>query len=164
MGGENKLSYSDFMNSLAKKVSAGDKVTIDYEGTLDSGEVFDSTKHGDHSHPFTFTAGAGEVIPGFDKGVLGMKEGEEKKITIPPNEAYGEYDASLRQEIPREAVPSEKEPKPGMMLVMEMPEGYRVPVQIVAVSEKVITIDLNHLLAGKNLHFSIKVLSIESKK
>ena len=62
------------------KVIKGSKVKVDYEGRLDSGEIFDSSKHGEHSHPLEFEFGSGLVIKGFDEAVLGMKIGEEKNI------------------------------------------------------------------------------------
>ena len=61
------------------EINAGDKVSIEYTGTFDNGEVFDSNVHGDHSHPLEFVVGSGMVIPGFDKAVTGMKKNEEKK-------------------------------------------------------------------------------------
>ena len=145
-------------------VEKGDIVTLDYEGKLDSGEVFDSSSHGDHSHPLTFTAGAGEVVPGFDEAVLGMKQGEEKTFKIPAEKAYGEYKKELMQEIPKQNLPKDQEPQPGMMLLMQTPDGHEIPVRIAKVSERFVTLDLNHPLAGKNLTFSIKIDKIEKKQ
>jgi FKBP-type peptidyl-prolyl cis-trans isomerase 2 len=136
------------------------KVTMDYEGRLESGEIFDSSKHGDHSHPLTFTVGDNMVIPGFEKAVLGMKIGEEKEFTILPEEAYGMPDDRFFQEVPRNALPSDPEPKEGMTLLMRTPEG-DIPVMISEVKEDSVLLNLNHPLAGKTLIFKIKILKIE---
>ena len=63
------------------KVDKGDKVTVEYGGRLESGEIFDTSSHGDHSHPLEFTVGSGEVIAGFDNAVMGMEKDEEKEFT-----------------------------------------------------------------------------------
>ncbi len=143
-------------------VKKGDKVAVDYEGRFETGEVFDSSTHGDHSHPLEFEAGAGQVIPGFDNAVIGMAKGEDKEITIPATEAYGEYDEQLKRDIPASEItlPRNQKPKAGMTLMMRTPDGQAVPVHIVAADANTITIDLNHPLAGKTLIFKIKIVGI----
>lgn len=143
------------------KVEKGKKVKVEYEGSFDDGEVFDSSSHGDHSHPLEFTVGNNEVIKGFDEAVIGMKEGDKKIIIIEPEEAYGAYRKELTREIPREVLPKEKEPEVGMSLIIGSPGGQKVPVRITAVSRDKVVIDMNHPLAGKRLHFKIKVVEIE---
>lgn len=145
------------------KIKKGDRVDVDYEGRFENGEVFDSSQHGDHSHPLTFTVGSGEVIPGFDDAVVGMEEGEEKEFSIEPKDAYGEYDARLRQDVPRDALPKDEEVKEGMGLVVGMPTGEQFPVKILSVSAANVTLDLNHPLAGKKLIFKIKVSAVGDK-
>lgn len=146
------------------EVKKGNKVKVDYEGKFENGEVFDSSTHGDHSHPIEFVVGSGMVVPGFDKAVLGMKKGEEKEITIKPEEGYGQPDPKLTREIPKEVLPKEQEAKEGMMIVMGMPNGHQVPARIKSVQEKTVTLDLNHPLAGKTLIFKIKVLDVSEEK
>lgn len=72
-------------------VATGDSITVDYTGTLEDGTKFDSSL--DRGEPFTFTIGQGDVIPGWDQGLIGMKIGEERKLTIPSDLAYGPYGA-----------------------------------------------------------------------
>lgn len=142
-------------------VKEGDQVAVEYEGTYEDGEVFDSSNHGEHSHPLVFVVGSGQIIKGFDDAVRGMNTGEEKKIRIPANEAYGEYDSKLTQDIPRSELqlPRNQQPKEGMTLVMQTPEG-QIPVRVSAVSATHITLDMNHPLAGKTLLFTIKLVGI----
>lgn len=147
---------------MADKVKKGDKVKVDYEGKFENGEVFDSSKHGEHSHPLEFIVGVGMVVPGFDNAVMGMKIGEEKEFTIKPEEGYGERREELKQKVPRTMLPKDQEPKVGMVLMVGTPEGQQMPVKILEVDNENITIDLNHPLAGKTLVFKIKLLSVES--
>jgi FKBP-type peptidyl-prolyl cis-trans isomerase 2 len=141
-------------------VKKGDKVKVDYTGTLEDGTVFDSSKG---KAPIEFEVGSGKIIKGFDDGVLGMKKGEEKEIKIKPDDAYGQPRPELLKKIPRDKLPQDKEPKPGMMLMLSSPDGRQLPARITEVSDTEVTIDLNHPLAGKTLIFKIKVVEITPK-
>jgi len=142
-------------------VDKGKLVKVEYEGRFESGEVFDSSKHGDHSHPLEFIAGVGQVVKGFDDAILGMTLNEEKEIKILPEEAYGMPDEKLQRKVPRSLLPKDQVPQVGMALYVETPQG-PLPVKIVAVDDENITIDLNHPLAGKTLLFKIKVIDIQN--
>lgn len=137
-----------------------DRVKVDYEGKFESGEVFDSSSHGDHNHPLEFTVGEGQMIPGFEKNIIGMKKGEEKTFTIEAKEAYGEIIPHLMKEIPRNALPQDQEPKENMQLMVGTPDGRQFPARITKVTKDFVTIDLNHPLAGKKLIFKVKVLDV----
>lgn len=142
-------------NAAVKK---GDTVSLHYTGTLDDGSVFDTSEK--RKEPLKFTAGSGQVIPGFDKAVIGMKKGDEKKFTLQPSDAYGDRRPELTQSVPRKQLPQDHEPKPGMMLVMGTPEGRQMPATITEVTEENVTLDLNHPLAGKALTFAIKIVEV----
>ncbi|MCD6495865.1 MAG: peptidylprolyl isomerase [Candidatus Aenigmarchaeota archaeon] len=142
------------------KVKKGDTVKVEYEGMLEDGTVFDSTKkHG--GNPLEFRAGAGQMIPGFDRAVIGMKVGEEKTIKLKPADAYGEPKEYLIREIPKEHVPKDYEIKPGMLLSMTMPNGVSLDAKVKEVNPNGVKVDLNHPLAGKSLKFRIKVVEVE---
>ena len=143
------------------KIVKGNKVKVEYEGKFDNGEIFDSSKHGEHSHPLEFVVGKGQVISGFEEAVIGLKKGDEKEIKLESEEAYGNYDSTLKREIPKEVIPEGQEIKEGMIIVMQTPEGYKLPARIVSISDDSFTIDLNHPLAGKKLIFNIKVIDVE---
>jgi len=136
----------------------GDKVQVEYEGRFEDGTVFDSSKT--HGKALEVEVGAGKVIKGFDQALEGMKKGEEKEITLTPAEAYGEPNPELLKKIPKEQLPKEQEIKPGMMLLMGLPNGQQMPVKVAAVEEKEATLDLNHPLAGKKLIFKLKLVEI----
>lgn len=140
-------------------IENGNKITIEYEGKLENGTIFDSSKN--HDKPLEFEVGSGQVIPGFDKAVLGMELNQEKEFTIPAKEAYGEINPELEKEIPKSSMPEGKEPQPGMTLIMTSQDGRQFPAKITKVDDNNITIDLNHPLAGKDLTFKIKILKIE---
>ncbi|MFH1637470.1 MAG: peptidylprolyl isomerase [Candidatus Woesearchaeota archaeon] len=140
------------------EIKDGNKVKIEYEGKLETGEVFDaSAKHG---QPLEIDVGKHQVIPGFEKALIGMKKGEEKEITLKPEEAYGQKNPQMVKKVPREQLPKDQEPKAGMMLMITLPTGQNMPAMIAEVSPEDVTLDLNHPLAGKTLIFKIKVVEI----
>ncbi len=138
------------------KVESGNKVCVEYEGTLDDGTVFDSSQR--HGCPLEFEIGSGQIIKGFENAIIGMKKGEEKEIKINPSEAYGDINPQLIKKMPRNQLPANTELKPGMVLALGLPNGMRMPVRITEVTDELVTLDLNHPLAGKTLTFKIKLL------
>ncbi|MDE1844697.1 MAG: peptidylprolyl isomerase [Thaumarchaeota archaeon] len=141
-------------------IKQGDKVKIEYTGTLEDGTIFDSST--EHGNPLEFEVGSGQVIKGFDDAILGMREGEEKQFSIAPAEAYGEHDPTLVQKVPREIFPPDTELVPGLLFEAGLPTGEKVPATITEVQEGIISVDLNHPLAGKKLNFKIKISVIIS--
>jgi FKBP-type peptidyl-prolyl cis-trans isomerase 2 len=138
-------------------IKKGDKVKVDYTGTLEDGTVFDTSEG---KQPLEFEAGSGQLIKGFDQAVIGMKKGEEKEITVKPSEAYGDVNPDMLKKVPRDQLPKEQEPKPGMMLALKTPDGKQFPAKITEVTDKEVTIDLNHPLAGKTLNFKVKIVDV----
>jgi FKBP-type peptidyl-prolyl cis-trans isomerase 2 len=142
-------------------VKKGSKIKVDYTGTLDDGTVFDSSTHGDHSHPLEFKVGASQVIKGFDDAVIDMKKGDEKNIHIKAADAYGEKVPGLIKKIPKNILPQGMDPKKGMMIGLGTPDGRQFPATIIDVTDTELEVDLNHPLAGKDLNFKIKIVDIE---
>ena len=138
-------------------IKKGNKIKVEYTGTFEDGTVFDSSEG---RQPLEFEVGAGKIIKGFDNAVIGMKKDQKKEIKISPKDAYGDHNPQLVKKVPRDKLPQEQEPKPGMMLALGLPDGRKLPAMITNVDEKEITIDLNHPLAGKTLIFKIKVIEI----
>lgn len=149
------------------RVQEGDLVSVDYVGSFDSGEVFDtSVKEVAQAAglplrssyaPLEFKVGEGKMIKGFEKAVLGMSLGEEKTVRLSPQEAYGERNESLVHEVSIDRVPNGT--KEGMTLYTA--EGY--PVTVVKVKNNSVVLDLNNPMAGKHLTFKIIVRKIERK-
>jgi FKBP-type peptidyl-prolyl cis-trans isomerase 2 len=140
------------------QVKENNTVKVNYTGKLTDGVVFDSSEGGE---PIEFTLGQGELIPGFEKGLINMKLNEKKTITISKEEAYGEINDNLKQEVNRSELPEGITPEVGMGLVSKTPDGQEMNLRVIEVSEETIVIDGNHPLAGKDLIFDIEVLEIK---
>lgn len=139
------------------QVKSGDTVKVHYTGRFESGEVFDSS---DGSEPLSVTVGEGEVIPGFDRALVGMVIGETREVTIAPDDAYGERIEELVQTIDRAGFSLDGiEPEEGMALEMQTPDG-AIPLVIRELTETTVTLDANHPLAGATLCFSLKLVEI----
>ncbi|AKB75471.1 FKBP-type peptidyl-prolyl cis-trans isomerase SlyD [Methanosarcina lacustris Z-7289] len=150
-------------------VKTGNTIQVDYTGKLENGTVFDTSveeiakQAGIYTEqrnyvPLTLKVGSGQLIPGFDEGVIGMKVGEEKTLTIPPEKAYGEYDKARIQAVPLADLNLSVKPKVGQILSSSM-NGNRF--KVIDVNETYVTLDSNQELAGKTLIFDIKLISIE---
>ena len=134
-------------------VQAGDLVSVHYIGTLTDGTEFDASRP--RGSTLDFTVGAGQMIAGFDAGVVGMAVGDIKTVTIPPEQAYGLRNDDLIVEIPREQ--AEGEFNVGDQVIV----GNGQSAVIIAISDTTITVDANSRLAGETLIFEIEMISIE---
>ncbi len=131
-------------------------VGIEYEvKEAGTDTVIDSNKGG---QPLEFITGKGQIIPGLEKGLEGMKEGESKTITVKAADAYGERNPEAQQVIPREQFEG-IDLKKGMTLYGQGEGGETVQVTVVDFNDKEVTIDFNHPLAGKDLEFEVTVTS-----
>lgn len=142
---------------MPEEVKDGDTVRVSYVGKLEDGAVFDRSAEGD---PLEFQVGSGQVIPGFDEGVRGMRVGDRRTIEIAAEDAYGPRVAALVNSVAREGMRLDAEPTVGMNLVMQTPDGNQIPLTITEVTETHVTLDANHPLAGEKLIFDIELLEI----
>jgi len=139
------------------QAKSGDVVTIHYTGTLDDGTQFDSSAGGE---PLQFVLGSNQVIQGFSKAIEGMTVGDSKTVNIPVEQAYGPRKEQMVQEVPKNVLPEDLEPKEGMALQARNQEGQTVNLVVTAVGDDTITVDGNHPLAGKALNFDIELVDI----
>ena len=137
----------------------GSKVRVHYTGRLDDGEVFDSS---DGGTPLAFTVGGGQVIPGFETGVIGMSEGDTKTVRIPCADAYGEHREDGVMQVPRGEFPPDMPLEVGTSVQGQQQSGQVVNFTIIAVSDEAVTLDANHPLAGKDLTFDLTLVSVEA--
>lgn len=132
-------------------VQSGDNVSVHYTGTLDDGAVFDSSIG---RATLDFTAGAGQMIAGFDAAVMGMAVGDTKTFRLSPTEAYGERSDDLIIEVGLDVVPE------GTVAGQELVDGVGNRVVVVEVRDDVVVLDQNHPLAGEFLTFEIELVAI----
>ncbi len=140
-----------------QKVSNGMFVSVDYRGTLDNGDVFDTSIG---RQPLEVQMGAGQLIAGFENALMGMALNEKKTFTLPPEEAYGHVDDDRKHTFPASDVPSDLNPRVGQTVGLTTQDGQQIPAQIVDVNDDGVTVDLNHPLAGESLTFEIEVVGI----
>lgn len=141
------------------EVKAGDTVHLHYTGTLLDGTTFDSSEG---SEPLAFEVGSGQIIPGLDVAIPGMKVGDKKVVKIGADDAYGQSNPEMRQAVPREGIPADIPLEVGLQLQMQTPDGQAMPVTVVEMDEATVTLDANHPLAGKDLQFDIELVKIDA--
>ncbi len=141
------------------QVKQNDKVKVHYTGKLANGEVFDSSLERD---PMEFEVGKGQLIPGFENGVIDMKVNEKKTIQVSSDEAYGEPRKELVQEVPKDRLPEDIKPEVGMGLVSTTPQGQEIQLVVKEVKDEAIVVDGNHPLAGQDLTFEVEVIDINN--
>ena len=152
----------------SRAVKVGDTIQVNYTGKFENGTVFDTSREDvakqagiyDSNRtytPLSLVVGSGQVIKGFDNGVIGMKVGEEKTVRCLPEEAYGQYDKSLVQAVPISSLNMTEVPKVGQTLWNQ--NGMQL--KVIAVNDTYVTLDANNELAGKTLIFDIKLVSIK---
>lgn len=140
-----------------QQVKSGDKVRVHYHGKLRSGETFDSSQG---REPLEFTVGSGQVIKGFDNGVMGMQVGDKRTVEINVDDAYGQKSEEMIVEFPRNQFPPDLDPQIGMQLMMNNGSGQSFPVSVTEVKEESVILDANHPLAGEDLIFDIELVEI----
>lgn len=151
----------DFISKIIGEgaAKAGDAVKIHYTGKLSDGTIFDTSEG---NEPLSFTVGNGEVIPGFEQAVVGMRVGEKKEVTIEVEMAYGDRNDALSQTVARDQLNLGMEPEEGMSIEMHTPDGTIIPLLITEVTESTVTLDANHPLAGQELTFDLELVEIGS--
>jgi peptidylprolyl isomerase len=143
--------------TFMSQVKNGDKIKVHYTGRLKSGEVFDSSRE---REPLAFTLGLGQLIPGFENGVIGMVVGENRTVEIPPDEAYGPHLPRLVTVVKRSQFPRNITPEIGQELQTEDEGGRPLDLRVTKIEGDNVTLDANHHLAGETLIFDIEVVEI----
>jgi peptidylprolyl isomerase len=135
----------------------GDTVKVHYTGTLDDGTVFDSSAE---REPLEFTIGGGNIIPGFEKAVVGMSPDETTTVKVPAAEAYGARQEELAVEVDRSEFGDDAALAVGQRFQVHRPDGDDLVVTVTAVGDEKVTLDGNHPLAGEDLSFEITLVAV----
>ena len=140
-------------------IANGRKVTLDYVLTVNGTTMDSSQQHG----PFVYTHGEGRIIAGLSRQLEGLHTGDEKEIVVAPQEGYGSVDPQAFKEVPRAHLPKEADLQVGTQLQATTPEGqiFVVTVSNIDKEKETVLLNFNHPLAGKELHFQVKILSIQ---
>lgn len=138
-------------------VGDGATVRLQYTMTDDAGEVLDSNVG---EAPLVYTQGRRQLVPGLERALAGMRAGEEKRVSVPPEDAYGPADPGAESEVPIAMIPADAAAV-GTRLVARGPDGDTRVVRVKAVREGTVLLDLNHPLAGLTLHFAVKILGVD---
>lgn len=137
-------------------IQDGMQVQIDYTLTVDGNTVDSSEGRG----PLSFTPGQGQLIPGLERQLMGLKAGDVRELTVTPEDGYGAIDPEAFIEVPKTQLPADVTPEVGMMLRGIHPDGQPFSAMISTIGDQTVTLDLNHPLAGKTLHFNVKVVTV----
>jgi len=135
-------------------IETGSKVKVHYTGKLENDNVFDTSKERD---PLEVTIGQGQLIPGFENGLMGMNVGDKKTIEIEPEQAYGPVREELVSEVPKTNLPEGVQV--GNMLQAQTEQG-PINVRVAELGDTTAKVDANHPLAGKKLIFDLEVIEI----
>lgn len=138
-------------------IQDGKQVSFEYTLTVE-GKIVDSSEG---KEPLQYVHGQSQIIPGLEKGLVGLQVGEEKVIKVSPQEAYGEVNPKAFHEFPKTSLPENLEPKIDMVLRIQGPEGQFIPAKIMEIKKDSLMLNLNHPLAGKTLSFEVKIVSIK---
>ena len=142
------------------KITKDTVVAIDYTLTNTKGEVIDSSVG---FEPLKYLHGAQNIIPGLERELEGLVAGDEKSVTVQPEDGYGVRDERLIVSVPRSNIEAQAQVEVGMRFHAETPAGIRV-MRVVKVEGETVTFDDNHELAGEVLKFQVKVASVRAAK
>jgi peptidylprolyl isomerase len=139
------------------EAKSGDKVRIHYTRFSNEDTVVESS-HG--KEPLEFVLGEGMTIPGIENAVIGMKVGDNKKVSISEEDAFGTRDEQMIVDVERSSIPSDMELRPGMMLQIRSPQGDVYNVVVVEADDEMVKLDGNHPLAGEKLIIEVELVGI----
>lgn len=138
-------------------IATGSNVSIEYTLTLGDDQVIDTNVGG---QPLQYTHGSGQIIPGLENALSGKKDGDNLKVTVSPEEGYGPVNEEAIIEVEVTNLPAEAR-EVGMQVQGQTPDGQTVQAQVVEMRDQIAILDFNHPLAGKTLHFDVRILGVQ---
>ena len=142
------------------QAKVGDTVLVHYVSKFQDGTVFDSSTN---AQPLEFCIGSGQVIPGFEQAVIGMRPGDEKTQPVTPEQAYGPHLPEMVAVADRQQIPEDLQVEVGQQLQLQHSSGQTIPVRITEIEGSKVTLDANHPLAGQDLTFEIKMVDFANQ-
>lgn len=142
---------------MVSEVKFGDTVKVHYKAKTQDLVIFDSSNQMD---PLIFTIGDGQIIPAFEKALIGMKAGDKKTINLASDDAFGPYIEELVTTVDRSQLPANLELEKNQQLQIQQPDGQIILVKVLKINDKSVTFDANHPLAGKDITFDIHLIEI----
>lgn len=146
---------------MSERIEPNSRVTLQFSLSLPDGTVVDGSEEND---ALTFRMGDGTLIEGLELALYGLKAGDEQTLAIPPQSGFGFPDPKAITEMPLEAFPSDLQPEVGQIMSFNLPDGNEIPGSILEVRDTVAVVDLNHPLAGQEVIFSVKILTVENQE
>ncbi len=143
------------MKNLA--IGPGTSVTLHFELKLSDGTVVDSNFEKD---PATFTVGDGNLLQGFEESLLGLSAGDKNTAVVPPEKGFGQHNPNNIQKIGREQFPDDVKLEQGLMLSFADAQQTELPGVVTDITDKSVTVDFNHPLAGRSIHFSVQIIDV----
>lgn len=139
-----------------ESVKEGVVVSMEYTLHVD-GELLDTS---DGQGPLQYLAGYGNIVPGLENEMMGMKVGESKNVVVQPVDGYGEFDDTAFLEVPRGQFPKDMQLEEGLELTVRDENGHAQYARVDAIQGEAVTLNFNHPLAGAELHFNVKVVGL----
>ena len=156
MNQDNLIARGSGAANAGKEIEQGDRVRLHFALLLESGEEIDTTRRG---QPATLEIGDGNLLPGFEAVLLGMKAGDDAQFVIDPQAAFGEPREENIQSLRRDRFSKELQLEPGLMISFDGPGG-ELPGVVRRVMEREVEVDFNHPLAGRSIIFDVSVLAV----
>ena len=141
------------------KVAKDTVVGIEYALHLGDGEIIDRSEPGE---PMRYLHGGGQIVPGLESALEGKEPGTSAKVVVDPQGGYGERDEQAVRTVPREAFPEDAPLEAGAEFVVVDEQKREVPLRITGIENGMVSVDFNHPLAGKTLHFDVKVIDVRA--
>jgi FKBP-type peptidyl-prolyl cis-trans isomerase SlyD len=143
---------------MSDKVQSDLVVSMEYTLHVD-GKILDSSEG---QEPLEFLAGASNIISGLEREMIGMKIGDSKDVVVSPKDGYGEMDDGAFMDVPRSEFPQDMPLRPGVEMEMKDDDDNPMYARIDSVGDDMVKLNFNHPLAGKELHFSVKVVGLRA--
>ncbi|MFP4473650.1 MAG: peptidylprolyl isomerase [Candidatus Omnitrophota bacterium] len=138
-------------------VEEGKTVVMNYTLTVDN-EVVDTSEG---KEPLSYVQGEGQIIPGLEKALEGLAEGDTKQVSVAAEEGYGPVNEELMQEVSKDFFPEDMEVKPGMMVPIKTKDGKTFPATVAQIKDETVKLNFNHPLAGKDLNFDVTIVEVK---